>query len=402
MDTIPDRHANRRVVVVGGGVFGATAAVELATRGWQVTVLDPAPLPAAGASSTDVSKVVRSDYGSDVFYHDLGEASIDGWHRWNRDWPVARYHEDGFILLAGRPMQPGGYEFETRRVLEDRGRRPVALSSPEVKSRLEHVAPDAAQHGYFNPRAGWAESGAVVSQLLELAAALGVDFIQDGMLELASDGSIVSGVVTTSGRLVPGDRVVLAAGAWTPRLAPWLQSHLWPVAQPVVHLSVENPDEFRGERFVPWAYDISSTGWYGFPALDNGHLKIGHHGPGNRLDPDERGTVDSDHDERLRAFLGAVFPTLLDAPIVHRRVCMYCDSFDGDLLIGEAPDRDGVIIATGGSGHGFKFAPMLGGIIADAVERRTNPWESRLGWREATQHRTEEARYSDRSREDRP
>lgn len=388
--------------MVGGGVFGASAALELSQRGWHVTVLDPSSLPAPDASSTDVSKVVRSDYGSDVFYHDLGEASIEGWHRWNREWPAPLYHEDGFLILSGAPPESGGFEFETRRVLRERGRPPVELSSPAVKGLLEHVAPAAARHGYFNPHGGWAESGAVVTRLLSLAGERGATVVRDALLSITSDGSRVSGVQTVSGRHITADRVVLAAGAWTPGLAPWLEKHLWPVAQPVVHLLVDDPDEFRGSRFAPWAYDISSTGWYGFPALDNGHLKLGHHGPGQRVTPDQRGTVGPEHDTRVRAFLNAVFPVLANAPIVYRRVCMYCDSFDGDLLIGEPPTREGVVVASGGSGHGFKFAPMLGGIIADAVEGRSNRWESRLGWRKPTEHRTEEARYSDRSREDRP
>ena len=69
---------SERAVVVGGGVFGATAALELARRGWEVEVIDPQTLPGETASSTDVSKVVRLDYGSDVFYHRVIDDAIDG------------------------------------------------------------------------------------------------------------------------------------------------------------------------------------------------------------------------------------------------------------------------------------------------------------------------------------
>ena len=97
-----------RVLVVGGGIFGITAALELRRRGWLVTVLDPGPIPHEGASSTDVSKVVRMDYGSDRFYHELAELALEGWDRWNHDWPVPLYHEDGFLILSPTPMAPGG------------------------------------------------------------------------------------------------------------------------------------------------------------------------------------------------------------------------------------------------------------------------------------------------------
>ena len=74
-----------RAVIVGGGVFGCTTALELLSRGWSVSIINPGTPPHADASSTDVSKVVRMDYGSDIFYHELGEIAIEGWKRWNRD-----------------------------------------------------------------------------------------------------------------------------------------------------------------------------------------------------------------------------------------------------------------------------------------------------------------------------
>ena len=80
------------------------AANVLRRRGWRVTVMDPGPLPHADAASTDVSKVIRMDYGSDLFYLTLGEASLEGWDRWNQDWERALYHEDGFLILSRERM----------------------------------------------------------------------------------------------------------------------------------------------------------------------------------------------------------------------------------------------------------------------------------------------------------
>ena len=72
-----------KVVVVGGGIFGVTGARQLAKRGHQVTLCDPGPLPHPLAESTDLSKVIRCDYGSDLEYTQLGERSLEGWRRWN-------------------------------------------------------------------------------------------------------------------------------------------------------------------------------------------------------------------------------------------------------------------------------------------------------------------------------
>ena len=71
-----ERSDSRSVLVVGGGVFGLTAAIELRRRGWRVRLVDAGPIPCEAASSTDISKAVRMDYGSDAFYAELAERSL--------------------------------------------------------------------------------------------------------------------------------------------------------------------------------------------------------------------------------------------------------------------------------------------------------------------------------------
>jgi glycine/D-amino acid oxidase-like deaminating enzyme len=333
------------------------------------------------------------DYGADRFYHELAETALEGWDRWNRTWPHPPYHEDGFLLLSRGPMRPGGFEFESWRLLRERGYAPRRVG--EEVLRRDHPAwdPSESVDGYFNERAGWAESGAVVSGLLARCAEAGVRLVSEGVLPLDPGQSRV-GSLTTRGGGEGFDVVVVAAGAWTPTLVPWTREILWTVAQPVLHLGVDDPTPFQPPAFPPWAADIAGSGWYGFPALSDGRLKIGHHGPGRRVDPDDRGEVGEDHVRRCRRFLAGAMPALADAPVVGRRVCLYCDSFDGDFLIAPDPDHPGLVVAAGGSGHAFKFAPLLGSLVADAVEGEDNPWAQRFRWRRAGRTRTEDARFT--------
>jgi glycine/D-amino acid oxidase-like deaminating enzyme len=83
----------------------------------------------------------------------------------------------------------------------------------------------------------------------------------------------------------------------------------------------------------------------------------------------------------LRVFLAETFPALIDAPIIYTRLCLYCDTNDGDFWIARDPERAGLVIAAGDNGHGFKFAPVLGEIIADAVEGQENPLLEKFRWR---------------------
>ncbi|MEZ4518282.1 MAG: FAD-dependent oxidoreductase [Chloroflexota bacterium] len=90
-----------------------------------------------------------------------------------------------------------------------------------------------------------------------------------------------------------------------------------------------------------------------------------------------------DRDEAaLRTFLENTFPALVDAPIVYTRRCLYCDTRDEHFWIDRHPEVEGLTVATGGSGHGFKFAPVLGDLIADAAESLPNPWLEKFRWRD--------------------
>jgi len=352
------------VSIVGGGIFGVTAALELRGRGHEVVLYDPdSPHPLA--ASTDISKVVRADYGADEALTELGLEALDGWHRWNTEvFSRPLFHDEGFLLMTRAAMEPGGFEHSSWTLLRDR----CGLRRLSTHPRWQNVA-----DGYFNPRGGWAESGEVVRQLL--AACL--------------DAGVVVRPQVADPQTIIGPCVV-AAGAWTHRLLPVLADRLRAVGQPVLHFQPSDPARWRAPKFPTWAHDISKTGWYGFPANAEGLVKIAHHGLGTEVDPaGERPLPEGTH-ARFRAFLSENLPDLAEAPIVFERLCLYSDSFDGDFFIDRVPDRRDLFVAAGGSGHGFKFAPVLGRLVADLVEGGAP--HPRFAWRELGDRKTEEAR----------
>jgi len=374
--------AARSIVIVGAGVFGLTAAWELSLRGWQVIVIDPGPIPRPAAASTDISKVVRADYGGDELYTAMAETALSGWDRWNARWGETLYHQDGFLVLSADELQPGRFECDSLTLLERRGHRLERLRADERATRFPAWSLEQYPDGYFNPRAGWVESGKVVARLAGEARAAGGRLLERvGCDRLLEQGGRIVGVQTIDGRELRTDAVLVTAGAWTPALLPDLREVMWAIGQPVVHFRVEDPAAWQAPRFPVWAADIGRSGWYGFPALDDGTLKMANHGPGRRVHPDDPRTVLPAEEAQFRTFVGEHLPALAGAPIVATRLCLYCDTFDGDFWIAPDPARAGLIVAAGDSGHGFKFAPVLGGLIADAVESKPNPWSRRFRWR---------------------
>src|SRR5215472_3413699 len=98
------------MLVVGAGIYGITTALELKARGYQVAVLDPGPLPHPLAASTDISKVVRMEYGADETYMEMAELAFEGWLKWNVELGETLFHDVGVLVLTRAPMSPGEHE----------------------------------------------------------------------------------------------------------------------------------------------------------------------------------------------------------------------------------------------------------------------------------------------------
>jgi glycine/D-amino acid oxidase-like deaminating enzyme len=374
-----------RALVIGGGIFGVTAALELRARGCEVTLVDPGPLPHPLAESTDLSKVVRSDYGADEEYTILGERALEGWRRWNAAWPVPLFHETGVAFLARAAMQPGGFEYDSFELLSRRGHHIERLDARAIATRFPAYRPGVLVDGYFHREGGWAESGAVVAQLVIECMAVGVD-VRPGCAIARVDEH---GAIDSQGNREHADAIVVCAGSWTQRLLPELAGSLRAVGQPVFHLRPADPALFDATRFPVFGADIANTGYYGFP-IHHGVVKIANHGTGIESTDDAERSVTAPQERALREFLGDTFPALAEAPIVHSRLCVYGDSLDGHFWIARHPERPELTIAAGGSGHAFKFAPLLGGLIADAaLDGASRP---RFRWRESTASRGDAAR----------
>jgi len=385
---------SQSIIIVGGGIFGMSAAVELCRRGWGVSVCDPGPIPHPLAATNDISKVLRMDYGADEDYMLLMERAFEGWEAWNRVWDQPLWHETGFVIMSREEMQSGGFEYESYRLLQKHGHPVERLDSQALQRRFPAWNAEIYRDGYFNSRAGWAESGRVLAWLTSEAERLGVRLLLGRKFShLLDKDSRVTGIKTDDAEAHYADFVIVATGTWTPHLLPYLSDVLWTVFQPVFHFQVPDMQLFAHPKFPVWGADIAHTGWYGFPAIQDRRLKVANHGPGWRFHPDEPRIMPADQEEKFRLFLRETFPAVANAPVLYNRLCPYCDSWDGNFWIDHDPNRQGLVVATGGSGHAFKFAPLLGPLIADVLERKPNPFASKFAWRDRGKLGKEDARY---------
>src|SRR5215472_9649658 len=148
-----------RIIIVGAGINGVTAAIELKKRGHEVMLVDQGPLPYALAASTDISKAVRTAYGADKDYTALAERSIKLWRKWNEDFGEKLYHEVGVMFVRRRKMEPGDFEYESFKLQQKRGLRVVRMREPQLSQRFPAWNPELYQDGVLEIEAGYAESG---------------------------------------------------------------------------------------------------------------------------------------------------------------------------------------------------------------------------------------------------
>ncbi|KAJ3016002.1 UNVERIFIED_CONTAM: hypothetical protein HDU68_012468 [Siphonaria sp. JEL0065] len=404
-----------KVNIVGSGAFGLPAALSLAKRGHSVTVFDRQPIPGDDSASNDITKVVRPDYGADALYmggkgyQDLCIESIKQFRDLDQTSLKSAgkkiYYECG-VVFAVKHKQWNQYEqdsFESLKNTSEYKDQLEVLDEAKVEKLLGKSFARQFPNGYINRRAGYADSGLTVIHFAELCKKAGVQFVVGDKAGLFIDYIVesskrVTGIKTADGKLHYSDAVLVAAGSWTPSILPELKVLCEPAGMPVIHFKI--PDTMKSQyepaNFPVWFADMGLTGFYGFPLTTSNELKFAFHGAGysssfhtstraTAANPTTTITPRSIPRESIvmyRKFLGLFFPELNTLDVSRTRLCWYCDSWDGNFYIDAIPGRNGLFVATGGSGHAFKFMPVIGDIIADVIEGKPNHYQNALfKWR---------------------
>lgn len=388
------------ILIIGGGIFGITAAVELAKRKYKVGLINPDSIPHHLAASTDITKAVRMEYGSDKEYFKMAERAISIFHEWNDFFKKDLYHEVGYLMLCKDKIESETqtYEGESYKNLMGAGYASNRMNSESLAKNFPVVNTFNYTDANYNPKGGYVESEKLVATLADYARSLGVEIIERQTAnEIIVDKGQVNAVRTKEGNTYSCGHAVVAAGANTSYLLPELKPYMKATGHPVFWLKPSDPTPFTPPNFSVFTADISNSGWYGFPYLPHlGVVKIAKHTNGIEIHPDKDDRQIRDEEVKdMREFLKMTFPSLVDAPLVFTRRCLYNDTLDGHFWIDKHPEIKGLSVSSGGSGHGLKMAPVLGEMTADVIEGKTHEFSERYRWRNLTQEtlQAEEARY---------
>ncbi len=352
-------------IVVGLGAHGSAAAYHLAKRGQRVLGFDRFARGHTLGSSGGLSRIIRLSYYEHPDYVPLLRRAWELWRELERD-------SGGHLLTqtGGLYMGPADGELVSGSLASARTHRlsHELLGGAELRRRYPVFAVDPGWIGVFDEQAGWLAPERCIETHLRMAERGGAELrFSEPVERWARDRDGV--LVTSAQGTYRARQLVIAAGAWLPRLMPALARHLW-VERNVLFWFEPQRERDAFARLPVYIVEDSDRMYYGFPYEADSGLKVAGLHFGDRTDPDhiDREPRATD-EERVRAWLRRRMP-LADGERRRAKVCMYTNSPDGHFIV----DRDGpVTFASACSGHGFKFASAIGQILADlATEGRTD------------------------------
>jgi sarcosine oxidase len=347
-----NRKSDCDVLVVGAGIMGAAAAWRLARRGLRVQIAEQFDLRHTRGSSHGQSRIFRLAY-DDPMYIRLAVEALPLWREAERE-----VGQELVLTTGGVDLGPPENLGPIASALESCDVRYELLSHAELAQRFPVFRTPPDWEALYQSDTGVTHAAGALSGFLTLAERHGARAAEGTrVLTIEPHGDAVA--VETSGGTIRAARVVVAAAGWSPRLlAPLgLAAPITTTREHVVYYPAP------ADTVVPFIWHAGGPlpELYGLP--NGGEVKVGEHGTGPVVDPDSNEEIDHERVGRVEELVREHLPSVSVAP-ARVETCLYAATPDDDFIV----DRQGpVVIAFGFGGHGFKFAPIVGELLARLV-----------------------------------
>jgi sarcosine oxidase len=358
-------HGSYDAIVLGVGGMGSAAAFELARRGRRVLGLEQYALAHDRGSSHGQSRVIRKAYSDHPAYVTLLHRAYERWLDLEQRQGQRLFAMCGCLTIG----PPGGDRVGGVLRSAREHHLPIErLSAGELRRRFPTFQISDDFVGVLEREAGFLLVEDCITAYAAEARRLGAELrTQEPVVSWEATGSGV--VVRTTHGTYAAERLIVSAGAWAGRILSELRLPLT-VRRMVLswHATVDDT-LFRQEHFPVYRAQVPEGIFYGFPVIDGSGHKVARSDSGTTIgDPAalDRTLTPTDLAE-CRPFLERYLPTVT-GPVRGGRVCMYTMTPDRNFILDRHPHHPHVVIAAGFSGHGFKFASVVGEILADLAE----------------------------------
>jgi len=351
------------VAVVGLGAMGGAALYHLASRGQRVIGLDRYPVGHTHGSSHGESRIIRLAYFEHPDYVPLLRQAYGQWRALEAVTGQAVLLTTG-IIEAGPPgsqIVAGSLASSVEHAI-----RHEVLSATEIAVRFPALNLPSDWTGIFQPDAGILAPERIVALHVAAAKARGAEALEGALVTAVRDVGGSVELTLADGSTLSAGAAILAAGGWIGDLAPFLAPHLRLTRQAVAWFQPSRPDLVTPDRLPIFMLDDPRTVTYGFPDWAGTGVKAASHDAGRALASADAAAQDADAaDAELIAGVLEDLAPAAAGPVRRMTTCFYTRSPDEHFILGLSPDSPRIIIASPCSGHGFKFAGVIGEILAD-------------------------------------
>jgi sarcosine oxidase len=351
------------VIVAGVGGMGSAACWQLAKRGKRVLGLERFDIPHAMGSSHGVNRIIRLAYFEHPSYVPLLRRAYELWRE-------LEYASGERLLFVTGGVDAG---VEASRIVQgsllscrQHGLSHETLTATELAARYPGWRLPSDYAAIVQPDAGFVASERAIVAHAELAMAAGADIrAREAILgwEIAGSGAVV---VRTERGAYEAERLVLATGAWIGDHVPDLARKAVPERQALGWFRPLVPEHFRLGRFPVGLVEGEGMIPYVFPEWGVPGFKIGvyHHRSETGHADDLSREPDAEDEAVLRKAIRAFYPDA-DGPVLSLKCCLFTNTPDEHFIVDTLPGSPQVVVASPCSGHGYKFASVIGEVLAD-------------------------------------
>lgn len=351
------------VIVVGVGGMGSSSCWQLARRGQRVLGLERFDIPHGYGSSHGVTRIIRLAYYEAPAYVPLLRRAFELWRESSSESGETLMVMTGSLVVGSPEGELVRGSLESCRI---HGLDHEVFTGAEINARHPgYRLPDDIA-AVFEPEGGFVLPERAIVAHATMAMALGAEIhAREKVLEWSPVAGGGVRVTTTRGSYEAG-RLVLSSGAWIGEHVPALASIAVPERQVLGWFQPRDPTLFAPSAFPVLNLQDENGRYYLLPVYGVPGLKIGrynHLGERGRADELSR-DVTAEDETVLRRCLARYFPEA-DGPVMALHACLFTNTPDEHFIIDTLPDQPEVVVASPCSGHGYKFASVIGEIIAD-------------------------------------
>jgi len=360
------------LIIVGLGAMGSAAAYYAAKSGLQVLGIDQFEVPHNRGSHSGQSRIVRMAYFEHPNYVPILKLAYQNWERLKMDVGQTFFHKTGILYMGNendsllKGVQKSADLYKLNILKSDK----TSFKKNYPQFELDHKNYNA----IIEPNAGYVIADLTILQYKKLALNHGAKILEKTKMQnwYMEEGKVK---LECEGKKFSAKRVIFTKGAWAKDDLQAVNKTIEITKQSYFYFDVENKAAYAESQFPSWNFQVKGDSglYYGFPISSKG-LKIAYHKKGEEVDPSEKHLLVSQIEkEKVLDLVYHLFPKAA-FKLESEGNCLYTNSKDGDFIIDYLPKtKKQIIIATGFSGHGFKFVPAIGELLVNMAKEGKKP-----------------------------